>query len=416
LWGIGTGAGTGFYLGTHPLFQGTEPDFLGFGYDINALIAIVAPTSGGYTLSLAGDRVARAAGLWHIQTMSVTDIVMFFSRKLWWWLAQHPTELQRNGNGLRQLRLFELLTIIVTALWVWRGWRCLRCSTTLPRGYAVTLVREAVPRQWAFAALLLGVFALLVGQLLPILYNSRYSVALLDPWLIPLSAFCVARIVAPVRLRWYFRKNRWSVGMAAPQGVAIGAGVVSFIVIAALTSATYNLARRWEHVGVDVRHMGQVATDLRITDSARIAITGMAPQGKQEWVITESPAALMVGLDQPDVQRIHEINPFNALWNTELRLRSTGSKRKTCKYAEIAYQTAAGAILQPAYRLPLLLPLNVDGQFHRLVTHANGELRPREAGSLRIVLHCPVGTVVEWKQTQFLESRHIWNVATHIKQ
>jgi hypothetical protein len=161
--------------------------------------------------------------------------------------------------------------------------------------------------------------------------------------------------------------------------------------------------------------MGEVSLIFDITNSDQIHPAGMTRQGERQWVMTESPAVLMVGLDQSNLEAAQKINPINAMWDTEIALRSAGQKQKQCQYAEIAYQTAAGAILQPSYRLPLLLPLSVDGKLHHLVTHANDQLRPREAGGLRIVLLCPVGTLVEWRRTQFLESRYIEAAAAHIK-
>jgi hypothetical protein len=412
-WGLRTGAGVSLYLGTHPLFQGTEPAFLGFTSDVNALIAHV--TGNPDVLSLAAEPVTQAAALWQIQNMSAADAITFFGRKLWWWLAHHPAEIQRTGSPIRPLRLFALSTLAVAALWAGWGWRRPRGAATAARAYAVTLVKGPTPGQWAFAALLLTMFVLLVGQLMPVLHNSRYSSAALEPWLIPLAAFCVAMMTGPIRLGRGTQDSRSGGEAAFQNGMEnrmIWAAAASLMVIAIMTSVTYNLARRLEHVVVDPRHMGQVVTHLSITELAQIDTEGMAWQGQRQWTITQSPAVFMAYLDQPDVDRIAKLNPFNALWDTEIALRSTG--QQPCRKAEVAYRTATGAILQPAYQLPLILPLHVDGQFHHLVTHANDQLRPREAGSLRIVLHCPVGTLVQWRQTRLLESRHALDAAAHV--
>ena len=82
LWGLATGSGTALYLGTHPLFPGTEPPFLGFSYDANALTLL--KTGDSDHLGLAGDRVLRGAAMWQLQSMSITDAAAFFGRKLWW--------------------------------------------------------------------------------------------------------------------------------------------------------------------------------------------------------------------------------------------------------------------------------------------------------------------------------------------
>jgi hypothetical protein len=258
-------------------------------------------------------------------------------------------------------------------------------------------------------------FALLAGQLLPILYNSRYSVALLDPWLIALTAFCMVRLTGPVRWRGCVRRNRWSIAIIAPHGIAILAAVASLVTIVAMTSMTYNLARRSEYVRVDTERMRPVAAFVRIADPDRIHSTGMVQQGERQWVITESPAAFMVSLDPSEVERIGKLRPSNALWDTEIALHSTGSQPIQCRGAEVAWQTPAGAVLQPAYKLPLQLPLTADGQFRHLVTHANSELHPGVPGSLRIVLKCPIDTVVEWRETRFLKSRHVLDAAKYLK-
>ena len=413
-WGLRTGAGLSLYLGTHPLFQGTEPAFLGFDFDDNALL--YAMTGNEDAISMVGGPVARAAALWQIQNMPVTDAIAFFGRKLWWWLAEHPAEMQRSHSPLRQLRLFDLATIVVAALWAGWGWRRLRRPATAARSYAAALVSGPAPGQWAFAGLLLGMFVLLTGQLLPVFYNSRYGVTMLDPWLIPLTAFCVALLTDPVQLRGGGRKNQPDIAAAAPRYRSILTAGASFVVIVAITTVTYSLARRFEHTVVEPRHIGAVTAHVRITDTARVHATGMSQRSERQWVIMEPSAALLVDLDQSDVEGIGKLQIGNALWDTEIALGSTGTQQKQCGNAEVAYQTAAGTVLQPAYKLPLLLPLTADGQFHHLVTHANTQLRPKEAGSLRIVLNCPVGTLVEWRETRFLESRYPWDAAAHIKR
>jgi len=398
LWGLGTGAGTGLYLGTHPLFQGAEPGFLGFGYDVNLLAGLKAGDSNH--LSLAADRVLRNAGLWQLQAMSMHDALVFFGRKLWWWLAHHPAQIGASGT-LRKLRFFELLLVATSIAWLVRDrwWR--RANGPRP----------AAP-QLAFAAFLLAMFLAMLVQLLPILCNSRYSAVLLDPWLIPLAAWGLARLTAAIRLQGRLNRQGWSIGMAPAPGAALWPALGTLAAVLAATFAGYGLSRQLENVAVDAGRLGPTVTHLDITAGDRIGVQGMRPQGDRTWVTTESPAVLQVRIDAGDVEHIATARIFTALWQTELALRTGGQR---CRKAEFAYQTTDGRILQPAYKLPLLLPLRADGAFHPLVTHAHGEMTPREPGSLRIVLHCPAGTVVQWRGTRFLESRHIWDVAAHIQ-
>jgi hypothetical protein len=407
LWGLGTGSGTGLYLGTHPLFQGAEPPFLGFDYDVNALATI--KTGNGDHLSLAADRAARAAALWQIQSRSLPEATAFFARKLWWWLAHHPAQLDAFGGGLRKLRLFELLTVAtctVCIVYCWFRPQPRSSGDTSPRPGGVG------PARLAFAAFLLMGFVLMLVQLIPILYNSRYSSALLDPWLIPLAAFSGAYLTAPIQLSGTLKKGCWSISILARPGRSLLPVLAATTVIAITAITTYNLTSRRESTIVNPHQMGKTVARLSITSGDHIQTYGMAVEGLRKWVTTESPAVLQVRLDPGDLEKITTVQPFNALWETEVAVNREDDKR--CKTAEASYQTADGSILQPRYKRPLLMPLQTDGLFHRLVHHANNELRPRIAGSLRIVLHCPIGTAVEWRQTRLLESRHPWDAANNI--
>ena len=407
LWGLGTGSGTGLYLGTHPLFQGAEPPFLGFDYDVNALATL--KTGNGDHLSLAADRAARAAALWQIQSMSLPEAAAFFARKLWWWLAHHPAQMDVFGGGLRKVRLFELFTVATcTVCFVYRWFH----PQPRPSGNTSHHPAGVAPASLAFAAFLLGGFVLMLVQLIPILYNSRYSSALLDPWLIPLAAFSGAYLTATVQLSGTLKKGCWSIAILARSDTSLLPVLAATTVIAITAITTYNLTSRRESTIVDPHQMGKTVERLSITSGDNIQTYGMTAQGARKWVTTESPAVLHVRLNPGDLERITAAQPFNALWETEVALNREDDKR--CKTAEASYQTADGSILQPRYKRPLLMPLQTDGLFHRLVHHANSELRPRIAGSLRIVLHCPIGTVVEWRQTRFLESRHPWDAANII--
>jgi hypothetical protein len=389
LWGLGAGSGVALYLGTHPLTQGVEPAFLGFQY---ALLTHLV--SGGDPLSLASDRAMRGAAIWQIQSMSPLDALVFFGRKLWWWLAHHPMPIGWFGGALRQLRFFELLTLLAAAI-VWlHDWRRRAGRRDLLASGRMTALMTRP--QWVFLTFLLAMFLAMLAQMLPILYNSRYSSALLDPWLIPLAAWGLAYLFAPIRLTG-----------AAPWLSAIG--VLAAILV--LTFGGYDLARKYENVAVDPQRMGQTVVHLDMTDGSRVETQGMAPRGDHFWVVTEPVSALEIRLNPADVERVTAAKIANALWKTDLAL----SARQGCGRTDIAYRAADGRLLQPAYRTPLRPPLEADGAFHPIVTHANHELRPHEPGRLRIVLNCPVGTEVRWQGTQLLESRHVGDSAAHVK-
>ena len=199
--------------------------------------------------------------------------------------------------------------------------------------------------------------------------------------------------------------------MASPIGIPFWPTVTTLSGILILTFAGYNFARLNESVAADSTHLGAVQSYLDISAGDRAEVYGMTAQGDRSWVITESPAALQIRIDQADIERITTEGIFNALWKTEIALDS----KKRCGKTDISYRTLDNHILQPTYKRPLQLPLKTDGAFHAIVTHANDELRPHAPGSLRIVLKCPVGTEVHWRNTQLLESRYFREAAAHIK-
>jgi hypothetical protein len=402
LWGLGTGSGIGLYLGTHPLFQGAEPGFLGFDFDVNLMAALA--NQAGHSHSLAADWATRQAAIWQLQSMSIADSMAFFARKLWWWLAHHPAQIEAFGSSLRKLRFFELATVGLSIVWLVYG--------GLRKTGSIRSARIAIaPAQWSFAAFLLAMFLIMLAQLLPILHNSRYSSTLLDPWLIPLAAFGVTFLLQPIFQTGLSQNRPWSIGSALRRTAFRAPPLVAFVIILILTFGGYNLARKREHIAIDPMHMGQTIARLEISDSNRIKPNGMDVQGDRAWITTRSSATLNIVIDQRDVDLLAQANLFNALWETEMAVRAPGRR---CGIAETAYQTTDTRILQPAERLSLLLPMVADGEFHKLVTHATRELRPHESGSLRLVLNCPIGTLVEWRGTRLLESRHAWDAAAHV--
>lgn len=402
LWGLGTGSGTGIYLGTHPLFQGAEPPFLGFNYDINALISLVANT--GSHLTIAGDRAARDAALWQIQSMDMGSAAAFFARKLWWWLAHHPAQVEFYGQSLRTLRITEILVMLTSIFWIAAFWTR-RKSSALISSIGNT-------RQITFVTFLLMMFAAMVVQLLPILYNSRYSSNLLDPWIIPLTAFGISALLSPIKFRGIIKQSHLQIRLTSSHGASLWRPVAVTLVILTSIAAVQSATKKYEAVAIDPLTLGEVETHLEIKEEKQTTTYGMKALGDKEWEAVESPFSIQMHVDSNDIQRLNKSDIFNAMWETEL-LVTSGSR--SCRKAEISYQTENGDILQPTNKQSLLLNLKRDDSVQLLVTHANQELRPKVAGSLRIVMQCPLGTRVKWHGTRLLESRHFAKVAERIK-
>lgn len=401
LWGLGTGSGIGLYLGTHPLTQGAEPGFLGFDFDVNLMASLASAT--GHSHSLAADGTTRQAALWQLQSMSLPEALVFFARKLWWWLAHHPAEIETHGSALRKWRFFELLVILFFALQLIVGWmrRSGAMRFTFPK------ISEA---QWTFAAFLSVMFLAMLTQLTPILHNSRYSSTLLDPWLIPLTAFALALMSAPLQWPQAANKARKITGQTQ-KGGSPGVFIATITCILILTFGGYNIVRKYEHIAIDPAHMGETLIRLDLSSASRIDVEGAEAVQGSTWITTQPISLVRVRIGQRDIDAFAQPPLFNALWETRLTVDSKGPK---CKTAEFSYQTAEGRILQPQQKQSLQLPILRNAAEQHFVVHANQELRPREPGSLRVQLHCPLGTKVEWHGTRLLESRHAWNAAAHV--
>ncbi|WP_162995898.1 hypothetical protein [Acidovorax sp. 1608163] len=405
LWGLGTGSGTGLYLGTHPLFQGTEPPFLGLNYDVN-ILGITALNEGDH-LSIAVDRIAKNAALWQIKSMSFFEGLLFFARKAWWWLMHHPSQVDAFGSALRKMRIFEILTVgtfLLTAIH----------KKIQEKKHSGSFFAKSPP--WTateiFSAALFCIFFLMLAQLLPILYNSRYSSALLDPWLILITSYGFSKILASLNFESTFKSYQWRIGFTTNSDAKIFKVLLKIALLIFSTPIIFNAIKNREQIKIDPDHLGKNISHLEISLNSQTKTYGLVYKEKNTWVVTESPAAFQVLINQESINKITESAVFNGLWKTELTL--TPPQGGACRKAEISYQTDEGKILQPINRRPLLLALSGNGKTEQLVTHANNELRPHQPGSLRTVLNCPVGTVLQWKNTQFLESRHPWDATSHL--
>lgn len=408
LWGLGTGSGTGLYLGTHPLFQGAEPAFLGFAYDVNDFVLRV--TGNPDHLALAGDRAASAAALTQLSGMSFSEGLTFFARKLWWWMAHHPASLVAHGSSLRKVRLFEWLVLAVCTthmIWVlWRhGWVALshRFPTPYPQMNAGAARQGSAMRQCVLLLLFFSLGGLMLAQLLSILYNSRYSSTLLDPWLMLLTGFSVAYLVHPYQFSAGWHHSRWHVSlvgrrMATGLRASLWPGAIVVPALLVVAVLAFNTIRRYEVVAIDPEHIGAHRTRMMLSDHADMSGNGMVKQPDGLWLMTESPAALVLPVSSEQIASVKQQPPYNAVWEIDMAIRTNRTSR--CRLAEIAYTRPATVIPHHVSRLSL----DADSQPRLYAIHANADLRPNAAGDLRIAFHCPVGTLIQWNGARLLES------------
>ena len=347
--------------------------------------------------------------------MSFTDGLAFFARKLWWWMAHHPAALVAHGGALRKVRLFEWLALAMCTfhmLWVWRrhGWVVLShrippsgCQRTLASAHQATAMGQCMV--WL---LLFGLGGLMLAQLLPILYNSRYSSTLLDPWLVLLTGFSVAYLLQPYQFSTGWHRSRWSMAltgrkMAGSERARLWPGVFVVPGLLVITVLAFNTVRRYEVVAIDTTHMGAHRTRIALPANTSLLANGMAKQSNGLWLMTESPAALVLPVSAEQVALLKQHPPYNALWEINMAIRTDRPRR--CRMAEVAYTRPVAGPARPISRLNL----DADGQPRLYAIHGNVDLRPSDAGDLRVAFHCPVGTLVQWNGARLLESLHTEN-------
>lgn len=401
LWGLGTGSGAGLYLGTHPLFQGTEPVFLGFDYDAN-IIPLLAVEDADH-LSIVGDKILRNVAVWQLTSLSIPEAIAFFSRKIWWWLMHHPAQIDTFGSALRKLRIFELTTILAMAFIVARE-QTKKIQTKIEN-------HQEQSKEEKFFIALTAIFALMLIQLTPILYNSRYSSALLDPWLIPATAFAISHFSSTIKLDGKLKFDAIQIKISTNNNRNIFSIIALSSAFFLFPSLSFKAIKNIESTNIDPMHTGLTITKFQLGQPTKTY--GMTKNGDKSWIINTSPAAIQAPVTQTNVEEIKKSEIFNGLWQTDLAL--TPPKGQRCTGAEVSYQTDDEYIHQLKNRRSLLIKIKGNGTTEHFVTGANLEMRPQQPGSLRTVLNCPTGTVVEWKGSKFMESRHAWDAFKHIK-
>lgn len=411
LWALGTGAGTGLYLGVHPLTQGTEPAFLGMDYDTNALAGLDPRTRGDH-LNIYADALQRTVALSILRDMSLIDHVEYFGRKLWWWLFHHRMALNEFGTQLRAFRVFEIMCIATMGLLV------LASMVTGGRGgvlrmwqhrdgqRAATATNESHPsrakRMVVFLAAVLLIFVMLLSQLLLVLYNSRYSTGLLEPFLIVLCAASWGVLTRPFSFTreslGAYRSWNWRV--SAGSNLAIAGFLLGLLALVALPRPTASWSAKKEHPAIDPHRTGPMqplleldATTLRPADHIQRLDSG-------RWRLLANPAAIVIPFTPPQSIANPQHN-YNDVWRFRFSVDTPAPSN--CRSAEIG-------VTHPSpgrSRVPPFIALRSDGKMHDYLIHGTHNLRPVGPGDLRIAFRCPPGTEITWERASFLRSTFV---------
>ncbi len=402
VWAVATGSGAGLYLGLHPLTQGAEPAYVGLDYDVNAVARLDPNTNGDHVNANANALLGRVA-FDMLQQSTLQEHLHFFGRKLWWWLLYHPATLEQMGTMPRTLRLFELGSILVGLLLIFLAWRNGRWSfvselfaRTTPDARSSSNASASIgTRRACVVAGIFGCFVAMTAQLLPVLYNERYSASMLEPWLILVAGCAWGVLLTSISLDRGVThgRARLAIALSGHSSAAMWVQLLALICLPTLPHSLAKQLRKTEVIQLDAINsltftpMMELGKPLEaLTETAKKQANG------DQWVTLEQPAALVI-----PVAPTNAVDPANVsldVWRFRFAVQAERPER--CKLAEVGVTRPFGgkAMLAP------VLHLKPDGRVHDYLINATHNLRPAADGNLRVVFHCPAGTRVDWKSAR----------------
>lgn len=388
VWGLGTGSGTGLYYGVSPFKNGSEPIYSNFSYDAGVTPWTVMPEIGDQPLDRRADMINRAVALELIKQTSLQDNLTFFGLKLKGWLLTATPELYID-HRLRLIRVFEWLTIAVfSAALLYRVIR--RVPFTLPGSPASR--RAKLSAYYLFLLIVLG----MAVQLVPVLYNTRYSSYFIEPWLMMLTGLSIGYLVqGDILLRGHEHWLNW--GVRGSTVVLLG--------FAAHHATQY--ASRHEAWRIDPYRPGPTAVMLASSLFSSPRGEGMVlarnPATEHEvWRFVESPARLHIRVDTTNLPDISPDHVRDAMWRFRFSLEAAPERQSRCTKVDIAVDPHHNAISW--YTPPAWIYAQPSSEPHTYLIAGNGALRPKGLARVSLTFHCPVGTLLDWRGQELLES------------
>lgn len=385
VWGISTGAGTGLYYGVSPFKMGLEPVFSGFRYDAGKTPLTVFPEKLGNPLRQTSDIVNRRVAINIVENTSVGDNLSFFAFKLKTWLLYSTPELQITPT-LRTLRLFEWLTIASAAALLCIRSRRRTCSPTHWSGIVGLASHKLV-----VLAFLLAIAIAMAIQLTPVLYNGRYNLFFLEPWLILLTAVSSAILLAKPDSTHPRSLQRW---------LGTRVGLAAILVATPLTLTQH--AVQHETWGMDPYRLGPTEVVLDSSDMGMPQASQGTTKDGRRWQVGSNPFILRLPLNPPDPSALTPEHMMDAIWRMRFAVEVPEGANSACRKAVVHLTNAY--TLQEWFRPQPVLNLQVDGVMHTYALFGNDELRPAGAGELTITFQCPAGTYVTWGGAELLRS------------
>lgn len=386
VWGLGTGAGSGLYYGVSPFKMGLEPVYSGFNYDAGVTPLTVDPSTNGHPLTKASDHINGRVAIDIVKNTSLKDNARFFIHKVKAWLFYSTPELLIS-HKLRSIRSFEWISIGLAILTL-----TLRARKRSSGNQTTRLQDKEIEKLTVLFAILVLVLGMTV-QLAPVLYNTRYNIFFLEPWLMLLSGVSVAVI-----LRWHKPtlpatqiKHIWIWHLAK---------AALLLLLALLSSALTRHAVRHETWGMDPYRPGPTAVLLDRASMGSVHAINATALGNDRWRLNTGTATLIVPLHIDAPETMDQNRVMDAIWR--IRLAVTATTSDSCKKAKLTVSPAHAQ--KDWYEPEPSIALRVDGQMHTYANHANDQLRPAGNGNLYITFSCPHDTIVTWSGAELLKS------------
>lgn len=397
-WGIGTGAGAGLYYGVHPLHVGEEPYYANFQYDIGVTASTIDPNTQG-NLSIDADRWEKQIAVEMIRRTSLEDNLRFFAGKARSWMLYSPVE-RHFDSEFRAKRQAQLLLILGAAAVL--GVVALRRGA---KGVIQTLSRHASSDEpetrsaqargvlFCLAALVLLTLAM-VTQFVPVLYNSRYNGAFLDPLFVVLGSVAVALLTSHFRLpqrkvqtgawTWNWRGVVWQVALIA---------VLVYVHVGALA-----WAKRHERLVVDPHRLGPAELHIDSDAFGHSTAVGMQAAGEDVWVTRELKTQLVIPLTIPAGTPVGKAGFMEGVWR--VRLAVSDNIPHSCRDVRLSYSNADDHYSP----LPTSIFLSRDGAMRSYALSGGFSMRPKGSGNLQLEFNCPIGTEIRWGGADYWRS------------
>lgn len=401
VWGLSTGAGSGLYYGVNPFKMGLEPVYSGFKYDAGAIPMAADPQTQGNPLSLRADAINKQVAINLIKETSLADNVFFFTKKMKAWLLYSTPEL-RISPKLRVFRVLEWLVIsmALVALWWRHGHLALGSFSKQAVPLRVPGVEDRNPEKLGFMLLLLLATFAMASQLTPVLYNTRYNIFFMEPWLMLLcgcgAGILMQRAALPMEDSGggrYPRFGFWARHAATK--------LFLIAVVAWLTVGLGHYSTRHETLSMDPYRLGPTAVVLNGSVMGPMRARGATSLGKKRWRVEAPSATLVLPLQIRDAGSLRPERMMDAIWRFRLAVDSPDASRRCSK---LMLQVTNAHVLNDWYEPELAVHLLLDAKMHTYAFSGNGRLRPSGHGDLLLTLSCPVGTLVTWSGAELLTS------------